>query len=110
MSYFSGKRLVAVDKGGYTENLLISAAEEGAIKEAVASAVKNGRIWLVNSTISVLGLTTYQLCLREQNSLSYRHGLPVSRTQGCDPGWPSMATGFRQSLPERRAKSLIQQH
>jgi len=56
-----------------------------------------------NVGLQPTALTTYQLCLMEQNSLSYRHGLPVSRTQGCDPGWPSMATGFRQSMPERRA-------
>jgi hypothetical protein len=31
---------------------------------------------------------------------SYRHGLPVSRTQGCVSGLPSLATGFRQSLPK----------
>ncbi|BAU49564.1 ATPase AAA [Sulfurifustis variabilis] len=54
-SYFSGKHFVAIDKGGYTENLLIPAAEEGAIKTAVAQAIKSGRIWLVNGTISVLG-------------------------------------------------------
>ena len=30
---------------------------------------------------------------------SYRQGLPVSRTQGGESGLPSMATGFRQSLP-----------
>lgn len=54
-SYFSGKHFVPIDKGGYTENLLIPAAEEAAIKAAVGLGVKNGRIWLVNGTISVLG-------------------------------------------------------
>ncbi|MGD9729757.1 MAG: hypothetical protein AB7V39_25730, partial [Nitrospiraceae bacterium] len=54
-SYFSGKHFVPIDKGDYTENLLIPAAEEGAIKAAVGLGVKNGRIWLVNGTISVLG-------------------------------------------------------
>ncbi len=37
---------------------------------------------------------------------SYRQGLPVSRTQGGESGLPSMATGFRQSLPERRRKPV----
>jgi len=55
VAYFSGKHFVAVDKGGYTENLLIPAAEEGAIKAAAGQAIKRGRIWLVNGTISVLG-------------------------------------------------------
>jgi hypothetical protein len=54
-AYFSGKHFVEVDKGGYTENVLIPAADPAAIPVAVAGAVKSGRIWLVNSTISVLG-------------------------------------------------------
>lgn len=54
-AYFSGKHFVEIDKGGYTENLLIPAAEPSAIVSAVAGAVKLGRVWLVNGTISVLG-------------------------------------------------------
>jgi hypothetical protein len=54
-SYFSGKHFVEVDKGGYTENELIPAADPSAIASAVAAAVKRGSLWLVNSTISVLG-------------------------------------------------------
>ena len=54
-AYFSGKHLVEVDKGGYKENLLIPMAMPQAIAEATANAVKNGRVWLVNGTISVLG-------------------------------------------------------
>lgn len=54
-SYFSGKHFVPIDKGGYTENLLIPAAEEEAIKAAVEQAIKSGRVWLVNGAISVLG-------------------------------------------------------
>ncbi|PQV52187.1 sigma-54 interacting transcriptional regulator [Paraburkholderia sp. BL21I4N1] len=53
--YFSGKHFVEVDKGGYTENVLIPAAEPLAIAAAVAGAVKSNRVWLVNGTISVLG-------------------------------------------------------
>ena len=52
--YFSGKHFVEVDKGGYTENLLIPAATPQAIADATASAVKSGRVWLVNGMISVL--------------------------------------------------------
>lgn len=54
-AYFSGKHIVEVDKGGYTENALIPAAEPQAIVAAVAAAIKNSRVWLVNGTISVLG-------------------------------------------------------
>jgi len=54
-SYFSGRHFVAVDKGGYTENLLIPRAEPQAVTGAVASAVKTSRVWLINGAISVLG-------------------------------------------------------
>lgn len=54
-AYFSGKHIVEVDKGGYTENVLIPAADQAAIAAAVAGAVKSSRVWLVNGTISVLG-------------------------------------------------------
>jgi len=54
-AYFSGKHFVEVDKGGYTENVLIPAADPAAISAAVTGAVKSGRIWLVNGMISVLG-------------------------------------------------------
>ena len=54
-AYFSGKHFVGIDKGGYTENVLIPEATAQAITHAVAGAVKSGRIWLVNGTVSVLG-------------------------------------------------------
>lgn len=54
-SYFSGKHFVEIDKGGYAENLLIPAADAQAIADAVSSAVKNSRVWLINGTISVWG-------------------------------------------------------
>lgn len=53
--YFSGQHFVEVDKGGYTENLLIPAASAEAITTAAVAAVKSGRVWLVNGTISVFG-------------------------------------------------------
>lgn len=53
-AYFSGKHFVEVDKGGYTENLLIPAGTPDAIINSVAAAVKGGRLWLVNGTVSVL--------------------------------------------------------
>lgn len=54
-TYFSGTHFEPVDKGGYTENLLVPAADPEAIKAAVSNSVKNSRIWLANGTISVLG-------------------------------------------------------
>jgi hypothetical protein len=52
--YFSGKQLISLDKGAYTEDLLIPAADEQALKTAVTGAVKSGRVWLLNGTISLL--------------------------------------------------------
>ena len=54
-AYFSGKHCVPIDKGGYTEPLSIPGASAEAIKGAVAAAVKSGRVWLLNGTISVCG-------------------------------------------------------
>jgi len=54
-AYFSGKHFVPVDRGGYTENLLIPAAEPKAITNAVVGAVKSGRIWFFDGAVSVLG-------------------------------------------------------
>lgn len=53
-SYFSGKHVVTVDKGGYTEDLLIPAVTEQALRDAVADAVKSGFVWVVNGTVSIL--------------------------------------------------------
>jgi hypothetical protein len=54
-AYFSGKHYVQIDKGGYTEPQSIPGASADAIKAAVAGAVKAGRVWLLNGTISVCG-------------------------------------------------------
>lgn len=54
-SYFSGKHLVSIDKGGFNEDQVVPAADETTIKGAVARAVKDGLVWLVNGTISVFG-------------------------------------------------------
>jgi hypothetical protein len=54
-AYFSGKHFVEVDKGGYSENQLVPAAGDATIREAVSLAVRAGRVWLVNGTLSVLG-------------------------------------------------------
>ncbi len=53
--YFSGKHLVTQDMGGWTESLLIPAAEEAALKTAVAAAVKKGLVWFVSGIASLLG-------------------------------------------------------
>jgi len=67
--YFSGKHFVPIDKGGYTENLLIPAAEEGVIKAAAGQAIGSGQVWLVNGTISVLGEEVPTGFLNDQGAL-----------------------------------------
>jgi len=52
-SYFSGKHFVSVDRGGYSENLLIPAADPQAIANAIVAAVKNGRVWFFDGAVSV---------------------------------------------------------
>jgi hypothetical protein len=78
-TYFSGKYFVAVDKGGYTENLLIPAAQEEAIKAAVAAAVKSGRVWMVNGTISVLG-EDVPVGFLNKHAILYPPPAPISAT------------------------------
>lgn len=53
-NYFSGTHFVPIDKSGYTENLLIPSVSDDGLRVAVTAAVKQGRLWLVNGTISVL--------------------------------------------------------
>jgi len=53
-AYFSGQHVVEIDQGGYTESLPIPACTPWALADAVAGAVKSGRVWLVNGAISVL--------------------------------------------------------
>lgn len=50
--YLAGPDVFRPD--GYTENLLIPAATPLAIADVTSSAVKSGRVWLVNGMISVL--------------------------------------------------------
>jgi hypothetical protein len=52
--YFSGKHLVTMDMGDWTESRLIPRADEDALKAAVAEAVKRDLVWLVNGTTSLL--------------------------------------------------------
>lgn len=54
INYFSGKHLVSIDKGGWSEDILIPPADEDALKTAVGDAVKKGLVWLLNGTVSLL--------------------------------------------------------
>lgn len=76
-AYFSGKRFVEVDKGGYTENVLIPEATTDAVIRAISGAVKDGRVWLVNGTVSVLGEDVPAGFLNEDAQL-FSPPLPIS--------------------------------
>ena len=81
-SYFSGTHFESVDRGGYKENLLIPAAGEEAIRDAVGETIQSGRIWLVNGTISVLGEEVPAGFLNEQATL-YPPPLPIELRATC---------------------------
>ncbi len=52
--YFSGDTTVEVDRGGYTEPMMVPKASVDAVNEAISFAVGRGRIWLVNGPSSIL--------------------------------------------------------
>jgi len=50
---FDGSGSLAVDRGGYTENLAVPKAAPEVVARAVAEAVQSGRLWLVAGPVSV---------------------------------------------------------
>lgn len=55
--YFSGGKIVSVDRGGYTERVPIPRASREVVERAIAAAVENGSIWLLSGPASILGET-----------------------------------------------------
>ncbi|MBN2003985.1 MAG: hypothetical protein JXA21_11575, partial [Anaerolineae bacterium] len=51
--YFVGGYVVEVQKAGYTEPVVIPAAPQTVINEAVESAVQSGKLWLLTHTASL---------------------------------------------------------
>lgn len=51
--YFVGGYVVEVQKAGYTEPVIIPAAPQAVINEAVESAVQGGKLWLLTHTTSL---------------------------------------------------------
>jgi hypothetical protein len=51
--YFSGSHVAMIQKDGYEEPLAVPKAESKVIKEAVASAVSSGNLWLLSSPASL---------------------------------------------------------
>lgn len=54
LDYFSGSRVVQVDRGGYQEPLAIPRAERATVEAAVVAAVRRGILWLRSGPASLL--------------------------------------------------------
>ncbi|GIW78771.1 MAG: hypothetical protein KatS3mg105_0578 [Gemmatales bacterium] len=55
IDYFSGGRIVQVDRGGYQEPIQIPKASRQVVEKAIAAAVEKGSIWLRSGPASILG-------------------------------------------------------
>jgi hypothetical protein len=53
LDYFSGGRVVKVQKQGYEEPLAIPKAERSVVADAVVEAVKDGQLWLTSGPASI---------------------------------------------------------
>lgn len=54
MEYFSGTKVVQVDKGGYSEAVPIPKASTGVVEAAIGEAVADGKVWLLSGPASLL--------------------------------------------------------
>ena len=52
--YFDGKRVVQVDKGGFTEPVPVPTASAEAVNTAINEAVAAGKVWLLSGPASLL--------------------------------------------------------
>jgi hypothetical protein len=55
IDYFSGNKIVQVNRGGYMESVHIPRASQQVVEKAIAAAVENGSIWLRSGPASILG-------------------------------------------------------
>ena len=53
--YFSGGKIIHVDRGGYREPMPIPKIGIAALEKAVAAAVENGILWMLSGPASILG-------------------------------------------------------
>ncbi len=54
MDYFSGKKVVQVDRGGFTEPVPVPKASAEVVAAAVNNAVEAGKVWLLSGPASLL--------------------------------------------------------
>ena len=55
MDYFTGTKVVQVDKGGFTEPASIPKAAAGVVEVAIGEAVAEGKVWMLSGPASLLG-------------------------------------------------------
>lgn len=75
MNYFSGTKVVQVEKGGFSEPVTIPKAAAEVVEAAIGEAVSDGKVWLLSGPASLLAepipagvLTHGQSCCRRQVS------------------------------------------
>lgn len=54
IDYFSGSRVVQVDRGGFTEPMAVPKASPDVVNAAIGEAVAEGRVWLLSGPASLL--------------------------------------------------------
>ena len=69
VAYFAGGRVVTVQREGYTEPVAIPACAREAVESAIADAVYQGLLWLVNGPASFQGETVPPGVLTDAASL-----------------------------------------
>ncbi len=55
LDYFSGSKVVQVDRGGYQEPVPVPKANREVVEKATSAAVESGAVWLLSGPASVLG-------------------------------------------------------
>ena len=55
MDYFTGTKVVQVDKGGFTEPAAIPKAAAEVVEAAIGEAVEEGKVWMLSAPASLLG-------------------------------------------------------
>jgi len=55
IDYFSGSKIVQVDKGGFTEPVAVPQATAEIVETAIGGAVEEGKIWMLSEPASLLG-------------------------------------------------------
>lgn len=54
IDYFSGSKVVQVDRGGFTEPMAVPKASPDVVNAAIGAAVAEGRVWLLSGPASLL--------------------------------------------------------